>query len=561
MGRARTYAGVDMVPLPFQELLMAGDAMQRRWDYNKMLMNDAYTKIADTATRNVEGDRNKLADILTGFENEKQDLISRYEGNFSDPEFMASTEELVRKYSRNEDLKSMMQIKAEKDKADEMAMRMQASGKGLVYNNRNLWDESLYDEEGNRRDLSEFSAVGSIEERLDWNSKINEMYQRVKPDKFASELQQGKFGTLKHGDVLTNIKKIDTLNESQQLMKEYLLSREGNQHFRVLKQQGLDDLEAIDEIAAEISGMGEKYKMEAQDIRRMTDPTLKSNKEDNPTGSPSFSPLIEIPAPTISVDENSGSIRNLLGQGDKSIFEYITSVGQHKQSTDPNYELYEDKEQSPERSQFQGDIDNKLDNFKKVNPKLTDKQAMEGLKKMIKDYPKKESMPVEEIEDIDERRDESEKFFDPASGGGDFQNKVILTNKGEKIKLGTYLNNEFNIDISDPKDRKKFLEGGFQIIGKLKGNNAFGPKGKQATFNNETFYILENPDQRLHEDRVAVFEFNANRHRYILDPVHSWIQLDPNPDEDGNINRVRFTSYYDWDSKKAVKITKEILKD
>lgn len=254
----------EYVPLPMQELFQAGQIIQERQDRNLQEMADIETGLASIEAR-LPGHKDYVRNLSAGFRNESSELLDRFGGNATDPQFQREFSRLRSKYANDSNLSTILMANEAAKRNDEIAANLAAQGK-LFVNPKGTG----VDAEGNLiNDVGQVRGVNTL-------------------DNLAKRLRDAMGSTTEVGDLITNRPAIE------QTQKEILQSlADGSPEFMDLRQaymdQGLSASQADNQVAQDVQRMFGEYaiqertnwdkkKFEANERQRKLDNAIRAAK-------------------------------------------------------------------------------------------------------------------------------------------------------------------------------------------------------------------------------------------------------------------------------------------
>lgn len=155
------------VPLPFQELMLAGQAIQNRYDTNMAAMDSTAQGIASIETR-LPGHQQYIADYANRFQEETEELLSRYNNNAADPQFAREFTRLRSRYANDPNLRTILNANAAYDANQEIRKKLMESGNRYIDTTRGAT--------GLNPDGTLSADVGTIR-ATNFESDLHDMYQ------------------------------------------------------------------------------------------------------------------------------------------------------------------------------------------------------------------------------------------------------------------------------------------------------------------------------------------------------------------------------------------------
>lgn len=234
------YTAVDntleqYVPLPFQEMMAASNAIYQRAEENQNQVFAADNLIANVEALSPEH-RNYVQGRGQSFRQESSALLDQYGGNAADPEFIRKSRQLIRQYANDNNFKTIGSANEQLRMNDRIAREMRA--KGQLYTRPQF---SGVDANGNLTDqVGEISLVNTLD-------KLRGEYEVA-----WKSMENNNRGTISNAANINRLNKrvMDSLaNQSpefQQLAAAYM-------------EQGMSPQQAATQIQSDITGLQGQY--------------------------------------------------------------------------------------------------------------------------------------------------------------------------------------------------------------------------------------------------------------------------------------------------------------
>lgn len=249
---ARNYGGLSpyytaaentleqYVPLPFQEMMVASNAIQQRGD--KILEQQATT---DSMLANIEAlapeHKNYITNVANNFRESQSKLLDKYNGNASDPEFIRESRKAIMQAASDPNFRTVLSANERLKMNDKIARQMAAEGK--LYINPEFTgvnaDGRLTDEVGN------VEYVNTLD-------KLKEQYSTA----YQTMVNDNK-GTISNADALNNVKN-NTISMLQSQSPEFTRLQQA------YMQQGMTQAQANQKIASDISGLDNQFQVKRE---------------------------------------------------------------------------------------------------------------------------------------------------------------------------------------------------------------------------------------------------------------------------------------------------------
>lgn len=239
-GLSPYYTSVDdtleqYVPLPFQEMMAASNAIQQRGDAieNQKLATDSL--LANIEALNTQH-KSYVNQRATNFRNDSSKLLDTYGGNAADPEYIRKTKQLIMQYANDGNFRTIASANEKLKINDKISREMRAKGQlftrptfaGLD-NNGNLVDN-----------VGEVELVNTLD-------KLKSEYEIA-----WKSMENDNRGTI------TNKNNIDRLNK-RVLDSVANNSPEFTKLAQAYMEQGLSKEEAVNQINSDITGLRGQY--------------------------------------------------------------------------------------------------------------------------------------------------------------------------------------------------------------------------------------------------------------------------------------------------------------
>lgn len=228
------------VPMPFQEMAAASDAILKRADAVEQQSLATDNMIANMEALAPEH-KNYLTSLGKNFSQQSRNLIDQYGGNISDPEFIRQQRRLISQTASDPNFRTILSANDQLKMNRKIAAEMNA--KGQLYINPNFTGK---DTNGRLTD-----AVGNVE-LVDTLDKLKDEYKIA-----WQSMENDNRGTI------TNAKNINRLN------KRVLDSvASGSPEFQRLAQayvqRGMSPDQAINQIKSDITGLQGQYGVKSE---------------------------------------------------------------------------------------------------------------------------------------------------------------------------------------------------------------------------------------------------------------------------------------------------------
>lgn len=516
------YAG-----LPLDRIKQVGDELQERH----------YSNIANLSRLELLGkqqmaetpfgaDREKINSHITEVSEGLQELARNGAENAT-----SRVTAMANRFFGDEELQRLRHNAGEYRKDEAMMREIRTKGGTPIRNekNHNSWMETgSYDADGNLREYK-----STVQPKLDYMKAQDEVVNPLQPDTWESDLkaaaktslrtlmvQQGK---LKPGqeptdeDVMAAMPAFMQSDTYRQLTKDkvndFLFKEAGNakeglgwQNYKSTseyKQQkevlGLSD----QEIKAELQGRGEakvfsdhQKQFQAAPYSSLLGSRGASKVE---TYSNAYTELFKAPPGSIQTDENGDIVK--LGKE----FSFSDLFNSAKQTWDGKNPDVVQGTLNYLPAAIEAGIKYMMNNKDTLTPAQKDElkgyqyalgrtnSTLPGDKQMnlpgfISMLGKDMNAPVHLFDEKKRVEDESFKFTNTTSGGGDFLTRKIYNTDGETLTAKEYYDKEFDLDFSNPENVKKFKEGA-SVIGITDPKNLAFARAKVGTYLGKTFLI------------------------------------------------------------------------
>lgn len=159
------------VPLPFNELMQAGQAIQGRYDANLSALDQTAVGLASIEAR-LPGHRQYVADYANKFQTEASELLSRYNNNAADPQFTRELTRLRSRYANDPNLRTVMMANEADKRNAELAAKMAAEGKLFI----NPQARGIDSQGRLINDVGQVRAVNTLE---NWEDRLKIAHQSM----------------------------------------------------------------------------------------------------------------------------------------------------------------------------------------------------------------------------------------------------------------------------------------------------------------------------------------------------------------------------------------------
>lgn len=119
------------IPLPFNELMAAGQQLQQRYDTNLAGLDQTATGLASIEAR-LPGHRQYVSDFTNRFRTEADELLSKYNYNAADPQFSRELTRLRSRYTNDPNLRTILMANEADKRNSELAAKMAAEGRLFI---------------------------------------------------------------------------------------------------------------------------------------------------------------------------------------------------------------------------------------------------------------------------------------------------------------------------------------------------------------------------------------------------------------------------------------------
>ena len=133
-----------ITPLPFDEMLKAGQYIQKRYDDSVLATEDQYTKVAESNI--IDAQKAALDSVKANFSKEMSNLMDKYKGQTYSSDFQRDSRKLISQMASDPTVKLLKENKAQFEYDDAMAREMKA--KGIEYYDPRLNGLNLMNPDG-----------------------------------------------------------------------------------------------------------------------------------------------------------------------------------------------------------------------------------------------------------------------------------------------------------------------------------------------------------------------------------------------------------------------------
>lgn len=154
----------EYVPLPMDRLFQAGQLIQNRFDTNMQALNDVGTGLSSIEAR-LPGHREYVNTLANNYRQESQDLLDRFGGNASDPQFQREFNRIKNKYSSDRNLSTIALANEAAKRNSEIAAKLSAEGKMFV-------NPQVTGLDANGNLVSDVGQIRQVNTLDDWSERL-----------------------------------------------------------------------------------------------------------------------------------------------------------------------------------------------------------------------------------------------------------------------------------------------------------------------------------------------------------------------------------------------------
>lgn len=292
-----------ITPLPFEDMMKAGQYVQKRYDDSVNATEDQFTQVASSNI--IDAQKTALDNIKGTFSNEMSALMEKYKGQTYSSDFQRDSKKLISKMASDPTVKMLRENKAQYEFDDATARQMHANGieyydprlnqqeymnadgtpKQYKAGVRALKHDNMIDEQGSKilqamvQSGAETTNFAQLDRAISAATKPSSV---IFKDKMASLLQQGytqKDASKVATDYITkrfnSFRKKDIDAQMLKMQQEaYAAALEANKKSSVITPRGVGDIPAV---------VGNKLKIQDidQTLRELVDQKPKTSNKSN----------------------------------------------------------------------------------------------------------------------------------------------------------------------------------------------------------------------------------------------------------------------------------------
>lgn len=435
---------------------------------------------------------------------------------------------LANQFLGDEGFNVINQSIAARQKEKEMEAQMRMRGQTPLYDNK--YRDSFQQRGSFNPETGKWEAYQTtIQEQLNYTSKQDELLKNLEADTFQTDLQPDINTTLAKlghkefvgtplADLPLHLKTTIVEQLGPDKIKKFIdkhawdaykNSPEYAQQKNIL---GMDDRAIYDELLGR--GMSKAFSKVRKDWER--DPitgqqvaNAMTKKEENAILEGAYSEIFKAPEGAIKLNDNG----QIIAGGDKLSWSHFFNRNitrqEHsgKDMTDldtviPAIEASWDwmtnnkRSLSKEQKEEVKSLEFALEKTNASLPKETQLTMPQFISMLHSDM----NVPLRLYANKKKVEDESYRFINTATGGGDFLTKKVYTTDGELLTAKEMYADKFGVDVEDPESLAKFKEG-VTIIGDAEPRNLAFPAAKVGTFQGKTFLI----DNSINASALDIF--------------------------------------------------------